>query len=368
MNDYIIAVDRDGQPYIAHAWGRGANGQHKYIAKIGEGAKARYFYTQEQLRAFQQGARQGVQNTANKAKEKASDAVGRVRENSTLLNVGNQYRSAKQAHQNSKSSDPQKAKWGKEGYESNNTLGGKAYKAQQKAKETVKSTSDRMKEEFGKKKAEKEAKVNAKKETEIQAEKQAVNKRNFDLKENYAALDRRDKIDERVKKITHKEATEDTVDDQVKAYKITRDIEQARKDYQNFKISAKEFNDVLDKAEKDLDGIEKKQSNKTDNKPNSSNKSKFSEYTKGDKDFDDKNFTEKNRVGDSDFFMAKRPDGSTVILEEDMKWVLPKGVNPNDPAIKRALTKEYKAGSNEEWVKQVTEAIDDAVEEANKKK
>lgn len=149
MNDYIIAVDRDGQPYIAHAWGqRGANANHKYIAKIGEGAKARYFYTQEQLRAFQQGTRQGVQNTANKAKEKASDAVGRVRENSTLLNVGNQYRSAKQAHQNSKSSDPQKAKWGKEGYESNNTLGGKAYKAQQKAKDNLKSTKDRMKEDF----------------------------------------------------------------------------------------------------------------------------------------------------------------------------------------------------------------------------
>lgn len=138
MNDYIIAVDRDGQPYIAHAWGRGANGQHKYIAKIGEGAKARYFYTQEQLRAFQQGARQGAQNAANKAKEKASDAVGRVRENSVLLNVGNQYRAAQRAHQYSKSSNPQTAKRGKEGYESNNTLGGKAYKAQQKAVEKVK--------------------------------------------------------------------------------------------------------------------------------------------------------------------------------------------------------------------------------------
>lgn len=146
MNDYIIAVDRDGQPYIAHAWGRGANGQHKYIAKIGEGAKARYFYTQEQLRAFQQGARQGAQNAANKAKEKASDAVGRVRENSVLLNVGNQYRAAKGAYQNSKSSDPQTAKWGKKGYDDNNTLGGKVYKAQQKVKDKVKSTKKDVKE------------------------------------------------------------------------------------------------------------------------------------------------------------------------------------------------------------------------------
>ena len=151
-NDYVIQFDESGQPYIAHAWGkRGANQAHKYIAKIGEGAKARYFYTQEELRAFQQGGRQKAQNVANAAKQKAanaansakekvSDAAGRVRENSVLLNVGNQYRAAQRAHQNSKSSDPQTAKWGKQGYDDNNTLGGKVYKAQQKSKDAIKNS------------------------------------------------------------------------------------------------------------------------------------------------------------------------------------------------------------------------------------
>lgn len=297
MNDYIIAVDRDGQPYIAHAWGRGANGQHKYIAKIGEGAKARYFYTQEQLRAFQQGARQGAQNAANKAKEKASDAVGRARENSVLLNVGNQYNAAKRAHENSKSSDPQKAKWGKEGYESNNTLGGKAYKAQQKVKDTVKQLDDKRKE------------------------------------------------------IQNKHTTVEKGGHTIDEWSKTKEGQKALK---NSKLDNK--NEITETVLKETVLKEKVEYHPP--------KSKFSEYKKGDKDFDDKNFDEKNRVGNSDFFMAKRSDGSTIILEEDMKWVLPIGVNPNDPAIKRALTKEYKADSNEEWVKQVTEAIDKATAES----
>ena len=54
MNDYIVLVDENGQPYIAHSIGKRAV---KYIAKIGEGAKARYFYTKEQLNAFKNKAR-----------------------------------------------------------------------------------------------------------------------------------------------------------------------------------------------------------------------------------------------------------------------------------------------------------------------
>ena len=49
--------------------------------------------------------------------------------------------------------------------------------------------------------------------------------------------------------------------------------------------------------------------------------SKFGEYTKGDPDFDDKNFDEKNRLGDTDFFGFKREDGTYVILEEIRAFV-----------------------------------------------
>jgi len=108
---YAMLVDENGQPYIAHSInlrqtvrnvgnsvrsagsnainaarttasnarsgaGRGVRAVHKYIAKIGEGAQARYFYTQEELRAYQQQAARQAQGMANKAGQ-------------TMRNVGN---------------------------------------------------------------------------------------------------------------------------------------------------------------------------------------------------------------------------------------------------------------------------------------
>lgn len=119
---YVMLVDENGQPYIAHSInlrqtvrnvgnsvrsagsnavnaarttasnvgnrvattarnagtgaGRGVRAVHKYIAKIGEGAQARYFYTQEELRAYQQQAARQAQGMANKAGQ-------------TMRNVGN---------------------------------------------------------------------------------------------------------------------------------------------------------------------------------------------------------------------------------------------------------------------------------------
>lgn len=96
--------------------------------------------------------------------------------------------------------------------------------------------------------------------------------------------------------------------------------------------------------------------------------SKYGEYSKGDPDFDDKNFDEKNRLGDTDFFGFTRPDGTVVILEEDMKWELPKGTKLTKALIKRLETFSKKAEgrtykSNEEWREAAKKAID-----GNKKK
>lgn len=73
--DYVILIDENGQPYIAHsvftkardAAKSAARSAHKYVAKIGEGAKARYFYTQEELKAFY--------NRGKAAAGKAAEAV-----------------------------------------------------------------------------------------------------------------------------------------------------------------------------------------------------------------------------------------------------------------------------------------------------
>lgn len=46
-NDYIIVVDENGEPFIAHAFEN-----HKYFQKIRDGFITRYFYTREQLEAY----------------------------------------------------------------------------------------------------------------------------------------------------------------------------------------------------------------------------------------------------------------------------------------------------------------------------
>ena len=95
--------------------------------------------------------------------------------------------------------------------------------------------------------------------------------------------------------------------------------------------------------------------------------SKFGEYTKGDPDFDDKNFDEKNRLGDTDFFGFKREDGTYVILEEDMKWELPAGTKITPELIDRLeefgqkiseMREKGERFTNEDWTKWAKDAID----------
>ena len=90
--------------------------------------------------------------------------------------------------------------------------------------------------------------------------------------------------------------------------------------------------------------------------PEGSNAAKVSEYKKGDTDFDEKNYDEKNRLGDTDFFAFTRPDGKVVILEEDMKWELPSGQKVDDAMIKR-LQSLGQAKSNDEFINNATTAI-----------
>lgn len=55
MGDYIITYDENGQAYIEHAfWNRKGQTKknHKYLLKIGEGVKARYFYTKAEVDAY----------------------------------------------------------------------------------------------------------------------------------------------------------------------------------------------------------------------------------------------------------------------------------------------------------------------------
>ena len=91
-------------------------------------------------------------------------------------------------------------------------------------------------------------------------------------------------------------------------------------------------------------------------------KSSEKTYTKDDPDFkmhysvsDDE--AEKHRLGDTDFYLYTRPDGSKVMFEEDMKWDIPKGMT--DEEIEEA-TKGLIAGWKNDS-ERLTKMADDVI-------
>ena len=92
--------------------------------------------------------------------------------------------------------------------------------------------------------------------------------------------------------------------------------------------------------------------------PEGSSGAKYSEYTKGDPDFDESNYSEKNRLGDSDFYGFTNKNGDFVVIEEDMKWTLPKGTKVTPDMIQR-LSNFNSDGKlkGDDWVRGATEAI-----------
>lgn len=68
-NDYIITVDENGEPYIAHWFGLGHRNppkNHKYVARIETPKGVRYFYTKADLDVYY--LRQRVKNMLSRKK------------------------------------------------------------------------------------------------------------------------------------------------------------------------------------------------------------------------------------------------------------------------------------------------------------
>ena len=73
MGNYYIGNDENGELSIFHAdISSRRRRTHKYLAKIGEGRNARYFYTQEALRAYLRG------NSQNNAKNVSTRSISNL--------------------------------------------------------------------------------------------------------------------------------------------------------------------------------------------------------------------------------------------------------------------------------------------------
>lgn len=92
----------------------------------------------------------------------------------------------------------------------------------------------------------------------------------------------------------------------------------------------------------------------------------FSEYTKTDPDFAEVNYSDYNRLGDTDFYGFVKEDGTIVILEEDMKWTVKHGdldaITERLEGFEWRILKLRAEGqhrySNMMWVEWATEAIE----------
>lgn len=329
-HDYIISVNENGEPYLEHAlFGKGGQKKdHKYYARAQDKGRWRYFYSPEEFRIWQTGgskkkvstedkmrsAFKQLKETGRKAVDVAADKLG-VDERKALQNA-NRFNRAKR----------QKA------YDE--TPLGKAENAADRIAEQVsskvddlgnklKTKSERMREELRKKASQTAEDVQEKVKEKIREKAADVNKRQFDK---------------------------------------AKEMEKAEAEYQEKLANRLKAHEKPEATGTAQDGAMKRRSME---------KSTYSEYKDGDHDFDDDNYKEENRVGDSDFFIHKRKDGTNVILEEDMKWVLPKGVDAKSPAIQKAIKdfvdevkSQRKLGNNytgDQWRDAVTKAIDEAV-------
>lgn len=170
---YYIAIDENGEAYIEHGLFDRARstGQraHKYLMKIGEGAKARYLYTQEEVRAYMQGGRQAVKNAGRNAVNTIKDKVGvdeKERAEKAWDKVPkrlskNDPKGMRDFKLASKAQDDyRKTPLGKAEYTAERAKeiatgqDGSAKEIAQKIGNNLKSKTDRMKEEFRKKKDE----------------------------------------------------------------------------------------------------------------------------------------------------------------------------------------------------------------------
>lgn len=89
MNNYIIAIDEKGQPFIAHA---GDRMSHKYFRKIQKGNRIRYFYSEKEWNAYVKNMNRPKSQTELQTERKAAEkqlneANSLVRQGENALNL-----------------------------------------------------------------------------------------------------------------------------------------------------------------------------------------------------------------------------------------------------------------------------------------
>lgn len=328
-HDYILSVDENGFPYLEHAlFGnrKGSSRQnHKYYTRVEDKGRWRYFYNPEEFRVWSQGGKK-VSNT-----EKMKQGLQKLKDAGTTA--------AKNAVEKAKDVA---------GFDEREA----AAKAWSKVPKAVSSGDKKAMAAF----AEANKAQDAYRRTPL-GKAEYLSERAKEI-----ATGQDGSVKDVAKKLA--EGTKSKIDRMKDEFRKKKEAEESPKEEP--KADAK-FDRLKAHEKPEASGVAKEDAMKR----HTTEKSTYAEYKDGDKDFDDDNYKEENRVGDTDFFVHTREDGTNVILEEDMKWVLPKGIDAKSPEIQKAI-KDFsshvesarKLGENytgQQWRDAITNAIDDAV-------
>lgn len=379
MNDYILLIDESGEPYLAHAWFQRKN--HKYIYKkenfYGPG-KHLYLYTQKEVNDFLRSG--GKRNLFQRMKDRFRDKLG-WDEQSDLEYARTRGDKTVDSYQSKYDKTPL-GRLDRIAGRKDTTLGEIRSAKNENAENVVESARSRPPQPS----ENKEEKTEQKTEEKTSSQKTSDDKQSHtvdDMRETALKVLRGDYGNgkDRKEKLESDGYDYETIQWMAGNLNWNRNMSSA----QLVQLPKKSHvRDVLNQTQSQNQNGS--QSSKTEDKktPSADNQSFFKKavygtYKKNDDDFDIKYREERNRVGDTDFFIFKNKDGRTVIGEEDMKWILPEGVSPDSPKIKAAIiafdqkiANERSKGNyrytNDNWVNWANDAINNAITEELKNK
>lgn len=401
MNDYILLIDESGEPYLAHALFQRPN--HKYIYRkenyYGPG-KHLYLYTQQEVNAFLRSG--GKRNLFQRMKDRFRDKLGWDEQSD--LEYARQRGDKNIDNYQSKYDRTLLGRLDRSNKRKDTTLG-EIRESKEENNNVVESARSRPPQPSEKKEEKTEQKTESK--TEAKTEEKTSSQTTSEDKKSHTVDDMRETAlkvlrgdygngKDRKEKLEADGYDYETIQWMAGNLNWNRNMSSA----QLMRLPKKSHvQDVLNQTQSQNQNGSK--STKTEEKKTPStlspyqtrleaerstkdNQSSFKKavygtYKKNDDDFDIKYREERNRVGDTDFFIFKNKDGRTVIGEEDMKWILPEGVSPDSPKIKAAIiafdqkiANERSKGNyrytNDNWVDWANDAINNAIAEELKNK
>lgn len=166
----------------------------------------------------------------------------------------------------------------------------------------------------------------------------------------------------------HQQAVPHSIDNERGRITTTKNLELQKQKTAERKAAAERTEQTVGRMQDKAQRIKNQESQIRSAHQGDTGRSKMEYYKENDSDFDDKNYDDSSRIGDTEFHINKRSDGKYVINEEDVKWVLSKKPDAEmtkrleafDKYLDRAIEAnvQYSADDWENWATQAINGRD----------